>query len=136
MHLINNVNPNFILEGNQFAVSQKAKFIEVSAVLDHKIPELLLTIITHLRELDEAKSQRPKRPPTTEMWGTSRKISVKMACSGIGGSSSADVSGVLKGDSLSRLGKKPAKKEIVKFFKKHFSKSVIEERDGRDYGSG
>lgn len=130
------------LEGNQFAASQKAKFIEVSAVLDHKILELLLTIITHLRELEEAKAQRPKRPPTNELWGTSRKIAVKMATSGVGGSSgdgggggaggggaggSSGLGGDGGGDALSRLSKKPAKKEIVKFFKRHFSKSVIED---------
>lgn len=123
-----------------------AKFIEVSAVLDHKIPELLLTIITHLRELDDAKSQRPKGPPTNEMWATSRKIALKMAAgsssrgggegggnnSGAQGISGGAVSGlgaggVERGDTLSRLGKKPAKKEIVKFFKKHFSKSVMDD---------
>ncbi|KAL5967573.1 GTP-binding protein REM 1 [Taenia solium] len=130
-------------EGNQFATSQRAKFIEVSALLDHKILELLLTIITHLRELEEAKAQRPKRPPTNELWGTSRKIAVKMAASGGGGSSgdgggggggggggagsSSGLGGDCGGDALSRLSKKPAKNEIVKFFKKHFSKSVIED---------
>ncbi|KAL5103428.1 GTP-binding protein REM 1 [Taenia crassiceps] len=133
-------------EGNQFAASQKAKFIEVSAVLDHKILDLLLTIITHLRELEEAKAHRPKRPPTNELWGTSRKIAVKMAASGGGGSSgdsgggegaggggsggtgcSSGLGGDGGSDALCRPSKKPAKKEIVKFFKKHFSKSVIED---------
>ncbi|KAM7538870.1 hypothetical protein Aperf_G00000055209 [Anoplocephala perfoliata] len=130
-------------EGNQFAASMKAKFVEVSAVLDHKIPELLLTIITHLRELDEAKAQRPKGPPTNEMWGTSRKIAVKMAAGSnsaggveVGGNNSgalgtsgakAGPGGAERGDALSHLGRKPAKKDIVKFFKKHFSKSVMDD---------
>lgn len=126
----------------------KAKFIEVSAVLDHNIPELLLTIITHLRELEEAKSHRPKGPPTNEMWATSRKISVKMSAKGLarggdesgGGHSSlssghggSQVGMGVIGDA--RPGKKPAKKEIVKFFKKRFSKSVMEDSvGGRETG--
>ncbi|VUZ43446.1 unnamed protein product, partial [Hymenolepis diminuta] len=126
-------------EGNQVATSMKAKFIEVSAVLDHKIPELLLTIITHLRELEEAKSHRPKGPPTNEMWATSRKISVKMSAKGLakgGDESGGGHSGISSGHGGgqvgmgaigdARPGKKPAKKEIVKFFKKRFSKSVME----------
>uniref|UniRef100_A0A0R3WVY9 Q_MOTIF domain-containing protein n=1 Tax=Hydatigena taeniaeformis TaxID=6205 RepID=A0A0R3WVY9_HYDTA len=119
--------------------------------LDHKILELLLTIITHLRELEEAKAQRPKRPPTNELWGTSRKIAVKMVASGSGGSSgdggggsgggiggigggggggvssSCGQGGEPGGDNWSRPSKKPAKKEIIKFFKRHFSKSTVED---------
>ncbi|VDO05382.1 unnamed protein product [Rodentolepis nana] len=127
-------------EGNQFATAMKAKFIEVSAVLDHKIPELLLTIITHLRELEEAKGQRPKGPPTNEMWATSRKIAVKMSAKGLirgsdefGGCHSCTSTGHgggqvgMSATGDARTGKKPAKKEIVKFFKKHFSKSIVED---------
>ncbi|VDL24770.1 unnamed protein product [Hymenolepis diminuta] len=135
-------------EGNQVATSMKAKFIEVSAVLDHKIPELLLTIITHLRELEEAKSHRPKGPPTNEMWATSRKISVKMSAKGLakgGDESGGGHSGISSGHGGgqvgmgaigdARPGKKPAKKEIVKFFKKRFSKSVMEDSvGGRETG--
>ncbi|VDD74918.1 unnamed protein product [Mesocestoides corti] len=118
-------------EGCQFAASQKAKFLEVSAVLDHKIPELLLTIITHLHELENAKGQRPKRPPTNELWGTSRKIAVNMA-----GFGSASGGGNCSGcDGSSRLNKETAKREIVKFFRKHFSKSFAEDSTGsRDAG--
>ncbi|EUB60753.1 GTP-binding protein REM [Echinococcus granulosus] len=139
-------------EGNQFAASQKAEFIEVSAVLDHKILELLFTIITHLRGLEEAKAQRPKRPPTNELWGTSRKIAVKMAASGGSGSSgdggggggggAGSGSGLGGGgggggDTFSRISKKPAKNEIVKFFKRHFSKSAMEDpMCGREMGDG
>ena len=61
-----------------------------------------------------------------------------MTSSGSGGSGNSGANGgsALRADNLSRIGKKPAKREIVKFFKKHFSKSVIDERDGRDTGSG
>lgn len=115
----------------------KAKFIEVSAVLDHKIPELLLTIISHLRELEEAKGQRPKGPPTNEMWNTSRKIAVKMSAKGLtrgggGGGDESTSSGGQVGMGVTgdaRLGKKPAKKEIVKFFKRHFTRSIIEDTE-------
>ncbi|BHF75046.1 meiosis-specific cyclin Rem1 [Sparganum proliferum] len=122
-------------DARQFANAHNAKFLEISAALGHMLPELLLTVITHLCELDESKlgPRRAFNHPQHHSTATSSPSSPRTGASarreqavytsstnssaGAAAASSGSVSGVYASRGASSKG------GLAKFFRRHFTRS-------------
>uniref|UniRef100_A0A0X3PWK7 GTP-binding protein GEM n=2 Tax=Schistocephalus solidus TaxID=70667 RepID=A0A0X3PWK7_SCHSO len=124
-------------DARQFATAHNAKFLEISAALGHMIPELLLTVITHLCELDESKlgSRGVVNQPQHHATSTSSPSSPYTGVAGrrdlVGstGVASKNSSGATTIASSSSAGgvyvpkTTSSKGSLAKFFRRHFSRS-------------
>nr|VZI07178.1 unnamed protein product [Spirometra erinaceieuropaei] len=118
-------------DARQFANAHNAKFLEISAALGHMIPELLLTVITHLCELDESKLG-PRRAfnhplhystatssPSSPRTGVSARREQAVYTSAANSSAGAAAAG--SGVHASRGA--GSKGGLTKFFRRHFTRS-------------
>ncbi|VDN10160.1 unnamed protein product [Dibothriocephalus latus] len=124
-------------DARQFATAHNAKFLEISAALGHMIPELLLTVITHLCELDESKAgargaenhsqhhntstSSPSSPhkavAARRDLASSTNVSSKSTTSAATGANSCSPGVVYVSKTASNKG------SLAKFFKRHFTRS-------------